>query len=185
MFEENYADVEYVGMRFKVANLRFCRNDNNNVHYATISYKLRLVQQAISNLNLSLPTTTFDSSSEFGIIVAPEYFWGNKATLTEAQCNYIINSLVNLARNNVRILFVVGTISYVSDEMIQNRHAVRNVAPIIYHQYNEYGILQLQRCLYYKVNPFKEVSNQGTQYFVPGPPFTHSYPWKVGPRSGR
>eukprot|EP01036_Dinobryon_divergens_P031348 gene31348-40731_t len=130
-------------------------------------------------------TRSSTPTKEFGIIVAPEYFWGNKATLTEAQCNYIINSLVNLARNNVRILFVVGTISYVSDEMIQNRHAVRNVAPIIYHQYNEYGILQLQRCLYYKVNPFKEVSNQGTQYFVPGPPFTHSYPWKVGPRSGR
>eukprot|EP01036_Dinobryon_divergens_P031347 gene31347-40730_t len=171
-----------VGIKFKVANLRFCKNDNDDIILGSMNYKLGLVEQAISGLNLST-SEKFDTSLKFGIIVAPEYFWGKKATLRRTDHDYIIEKLKALAKLNVRILFVVGTISYyVSDQIdpTQKKFEVRNVAPIIYHQYNQYGILQLEEQMYEKVNAFNEVYDQGTQYFVPGPPFTYSYPWKVG-----
>eukprot|EP01103_Thecamoeba_quadrilineata_P000529 TRINITY_DN1045_c0_g1_i2.p1 TRINITY_DN1045_c0_g1~~TRINITY_DN1045_c0_g1_i2.p1 ORF type:complete len:282 (+),score=29.66 TRINITY_DN1045_c0_g1_i2:181-1026(+) len=168
---------------FKIANLQF------NRARISVDEKFALVQSAINAFNLfhpetfytdqlfpSIPTDESNEYNTFGIIVAPEYFWGSKASVTEQECHDIVDRLRGLARNNKRILFVVGTISF------HNENQVRNMAPIFYHSYSSNGP-QLIEDLYYKINGFHENGDNNNLTFVGGEARDRSLLWNLAPRN--
>lgn len=153
---------------FKVVNLQFDEISDGN---QSINDKLELIERAIVQLNLRDPKI-FDLDT-YGLIVAPEYFWGSKASLSAENFIYIEKALHYLANENKRILFIPGTISFINKEF-----EVYNIAPIIYHSYKGNGSNDLKMIYkpYCKVKPFHETTHRN-QVFVPGKQTDFTYRW--------